>query len=1521
MILFRTGHCFFIALFLLLMPASLFSVDIFWDSQRVIVPSNARFHSAASGGGNTAVVWHEFVRQDADRGIIFLSIATSSDGIEWFRNERFAGPFSYAGDEVSICSLAVNNNGEIFVAASVSANSVKIFKSSDNGRTFTYETHQASFAMAIGPRLFIKEDGTFIMFVTQEVGSNLSIFYSLSDDGMQWGEFRQLVSGAGFTLNFLPHFVSRNNVEYVIFQSLLLRDRLSSFQLYLMRSTDGGRTWRNLRRITDFSDPGPGTVIGADEFDNQRPHFIIVDDTIRLVWERRNINETNSQIYFATLDLAGNLIGTAERISRGNRICRYPRVASYMGTNVVTWFDNRRGDYSIIFASYTGVTWRERDLSAMAGNSTFGQMVEVGDALNIFWENRIGTTSRVVMVSPKTEVITPVITPLNFAANRRASIDRFEFSWNLPPDPVGIAGFSYSVGRDRNGEPPRRIMNTARQLRGEVTVREDGPWYIYLAAVDYAGNWSPTAVMPIFRDTQPPDRLVLEEFETDDNGFLLSNNVRINWLQTDDKPLTGFIYNLQLLDENFRSDVDDGTFLERIRNPEMRNLINPSFINRHNMDNGIWGFSVAAVDEAGNIGEPVQTVFRLNKYVPVTFITSISAVRDQLDRITISISGRGFSVGGNIHTIILDRDGQEPWDYTFYLREGAYNVQTDRLITDLTVFNIQAGEYRIGVIHPTRGLYFSRPVIRLEPSGNVKFGYFLSEHETIWKPVNRRLFTFNIGGAGFYLILALSFLVVFVSAFRIRATFNDGKQLEKDIYAIMKGIPISNKKIKEDVKKMKRRGMGLRLKFTLFVVFIIIAVVLMIALPLGRFMLDTQKNNLVTGLQRQVEVLLDNITHNARLHLPGANMIELGLLPLQREAIPDAKYVTITSRGLGNAVGHDFLWVSDDPDIFSKINAREIVPGRDRVSDPVSAMIEELEERINNEAAERVLSYSHEVDRLGREAIALVGIAGREAALQELQNQIREYDQVITRLLRDIGRVIYSHPPIDLENYDIEDRVYIFYKPIIFRQPGEDTFFRGVVRLGVSTSSLLAEVRNSNMILVQQTLVIATIAVVFGIIAALILSTVIIRPIRMLVKGLEVIRDTEDKETLKNHVIKVKSKDEIFLLAETVNQMTEGLVKAAAASKELTVGKDVQKMFIPLEKDDFGNKFTTGKQFTDKFEYFGYYEGAKGVSGDYFDYLKLDEDNFVLIKCDVAGKGVPASLIMVEVATIFLSYFKRWKSNQKINLPEVIININDMLEERGFKGRFATLVIVLVNVATGESYICNAGDKIVHFYSKKENMMKQVTLPDAPASGVFPSIMVAEQFKQVKMKVEKGDAFILFTDGIEESKRMFRDSNFQLIKCTGSVTTNDKTDIKKLEHGNHYVGSGDEEFGLSRVYDVLNAVFRKSTYRLEKYHNPIENEQLTFDFTLCEGTMEEAIMAMVSVERVFRVLLDPAATKNNKISVDIKVDDFLKKHFDQYRRYFAYPVETTDKPRYVVFSNLKEDEQYDDLTILAFRRK
>ncbi|MDR2521683.1 MAG: SpoIIE family protein phosphatase, partial [Spirochaetaceae bacterium] len=395
------------------------------------------------------------------------------------------------------------------------------------------------------------------------------------------------------------------------------------------------------------------------------------------------------------------------------------------------------------------------------------------------------------------------------------------------------------------------------------------------------------------------------------------------------------------------------------------------------------------------------------------------------------------------------------------------------------------------------------------------------------------------------------------------------------------------------------------------------------------------------------------------------------------------------------------------------------------------------------------------------------------------------------------------------------------------------------------------------------------------------------------------------------------SRDELAVLANTINDMTRGLVKAAMASQDLTIGKEIQKKFIPLEMDSSGNKKTYGFATTPAAQFFGYYEGAKGVSGDYFDYRNLDGRYFAVIKCDVAGKGVPAALIMAQVATMFINYFNGWSSGEKsFQIETLVYQINEFIEKLGFKGRFAAFTLCLFDSETGLLRFCNAGDNIVHLYDASERSMKRVILPQTPAAGILPNEMVqmGGGYRVDTVYIDRGDILLLYTDGIEEAKRKFRNAEYQEIVCEYNNAPND------TPHENHVVGQGDEEMGADRVEAIINAVMNKSMYNLFKYHNPQGDIEYHFDFTGCSETAEDLIMALVSVEKIFRMYYNPQV-QNARVLVDSKIDDFLKKHFLEYNKYCASQEAFPESDNYLYYLGTHEDEQYDDLTILGINRR
>ena len=107
---------------------------------------------------------------------------------------------------------------------------------------------------------------------------------------------------------------------------------------------------------------------------------------------------------------------------------------------------------------------------------------------------------------------------------------------------------------------------------------------------------------------------------------------------------------------------------------------------------------------------------------------------------------------------------------------------------------------------------------------------------------------------------------------------------------------------------------------------------------------------------------------------------------------------------------------------------------------------------------------------------------------------------------------------------------------------------------------------------------------------------------------------------------------------------------------------------------------------------------------------------------------------------------------------------------------------------------------------------------------------------------------------------------------------------------------------------------------LTKLDNPAIDESLEFDFSKCEGSVSESILALASLEKVFRLYKSPSVQQTDYIKIDKKIDEFLLKYFNMYDYYAANKTEDSAGVNYVDYDQMLEDEQSDDLTMLAIKR-
>lgn len=715
---------------------------------------------------------------------------------------------------------------------------------------------------------------------------------------------------------------------------------------------------------------------------------------------------------------------------------------------------------------------------------------------------------------------------------------------------------------------------------------------------------------------------------------------------------------------------------------------------------------------------------------------------------------------------------------------------------------------------------------------------------------------------------------------------------------------------------------SVRVKFVVIIVVLLLVVISTVAVSVAIAIIRPYKDLLSDSLLLQTKILLDNLEQRMQYHIQAPNEDDIDLLLLNRVAFPEAQYVVITGKSaVTTQEGIQYVLATDYQDINKVISTYRYIPG---VSQFCPDGIDEILQKmvyINSEATTIVQQHTASLQSLKHE-IALLGNEREPYSLKrktELQASIRQMEAKLQARLSALANQGFgSYPDYSIQTLAKKQETYLFYEPIITYNPDNlQESVQGIIFVNVSVEELLKKISIQQNTLIRLIIQISLVVLVLAVFIAWFLSSIFVRPLGQLAAHVAMIRDTDDKEQLAGKSVTVTSRDEFGMLGTTINDMTEKLVAAAALSKDLKVGKEIQKMFIPLDLSSSGRKLTTGSHRDNYSEFFGYYEGAHGVSGDYFDYRKLDAYHYAVIKCDVAGKGVPAALIMVEVATLFQNYFQNWNYKRDgYNLSSIVMRINDVIESHGFVGRFAAFSLCIINMRIGDAYFCNAGDNVVHIYDKRERKLKTYTLRSGSAAGAFSSDLITLKggFPVEKIHLNCGDILFLYTDGIEESKRKLR----------SPITTKQKetaeSDSLNIQD-DHLIGNDSETLGQDRVEAIIESVFARKKFTLKKRQSDLIYEQMDFDFSMCNGTIEEAVMALISVEKVFRMYKDSSAQSFDCVQVDKKIDTFLSKYFLQYNMYCSEKEPHPIYDEYFYYKQIKEDIQYDDLTILGIARR
>ncbi len=152
------------------------------------------------------------------------------------------------------------------------------------------------------------------------------------------------------------------------------------------------------------------------------------------------------------------------------------------------------------------------------------------------------------------------------------------------------------------------------------------------------------------------------------------------------------------------------------------------------------------------------------------------------------------------------------------------------------------------------------------------------------------------------------------------------------------------------------------------------------------------------------------------------------------------------------------------------------------------------------------------------------------------------------------------------------------------------------------------------------------------------------------------------------------------------------------------------------------------------------YEPCSQVGGDYYDFVALGEDRWGIAVADVAGKGLPAALL---VAALRASVFSLAHSN--FSLRTILGRTNQLLYESVGESRYATLFYGVLDVPLRRLIHINAG------HPPPLLIRADGSAEEIPAGGLPVGLFPAPRYFEQDIQLEDGDLLALYTDGITES--------------------------------------------------------------------------------------------------------------------------------------------------------------------------
>ena len=202
-------------------------------------------------------------------------------------------------------------------------------------------------------------------------------------------------------------------------------------------------------------------------------------------------------------------------------------------------------------------------------------------------------------------------------------------------------------------------------------------------------------------------------------------------------------------------------------------------------------------------------------------------------------------------------------------------------------------------------------------------------------------------------------------------------------------------------------------------------------------------------------------------------------------------------------------------------------------------------------------------------------------------------------------------------------------------------------------------------------------------------------------------------------------------VAELVRQQQQEAQERERIEQELKVARVIQQTLLPKTLPKLPG-----------YDVAAYYQPAREVGGDFYDFLELEDGRLGLVVGDVTDKGIPAALVMATTRAML-----RAAAQHLFSPGDVLRRANETLVTDIPPNMFITCLYAILEPESGRLHYANAGQDLPY----RRRAGRRQGAEELKARGMPLGLMSGMEYEEKEIVLENGESILFYSDGLVEA--------------------------------------------------------------------------------------------------------------------------------------------------------------------------